>query len=210
MSAPISPGGFRRPKDTASVDTTMSRAPAACAASAIRVRSVTVPNRLGVCTTTQATSASSPVQHRRLGVHRQRRGDGLDAGGQGQGLDGVGIVGMQAGRQQRLAAPGDAVRHQDGFRRGGRAVVHRGVGRLHAGQGGDLGLELEGGLQGALGDLGLIGRVGGQELRALDQMIDRRRDVMAVGAGAAEEGPAPAGRFIDARRPSARSTSISP
>ena len=71
--------------------------------------------------------------------------------------------------------------------RRGRAVVHGGVGDLHAGQVRDLRLELEQVLQRALRDLRLIGRVGGQELGALDQVIDARRDVVAVGAGADEE-----------------------
>ena len=44
--------------DTASVVTTISRAPAAWAASAMAVTSVTVPKTLGVWTTTQAVSAS--------------------------------------------------------------------------------------------------------------------------------------------------------
>ncbi len=69
----------------------------------------------------------------------------------------------------------------------GRAVVHGGVGDLHAGEVRDLGLELEQVLQRALRNLRLVGRVGGQELRALDQVIDGRRDVMAIGAGADEE-----------------------
>ena len=58
MSAPMAPGDFNRPKDTASVVTTIISAPAARAASPIFVTSVAVPNRLGVCTTTQAVSAS--------------------------------------------------------------------------------------------------------------------------------------------------------
>jgi hypothetical protein len=58
MSAPISPGDFSRPKDTASVVTTINSAPAAWAAAAIFVTSVAVPKTLGVCTTTQAVSAS--------------------------------------------------------------------------------------------------------------------------------------------------------
>src|SRR5262249_7263731 len=50
----------------------------------------------------------------------------------------------------------------------------------------DLGLELEQHLQRALRDLRLVGRVRGQELTALDQVIDRRRHVMAIDAGADE------------------------
>jgi hypothetical protein len=58
MSAPISPGDFSSPKATASVVTTITRAPAAFAASAILEMSVTVPNTFGVWTTTQAVSLS--------------------------------------------------------------------------------------------------------------------------------------------------------
>jgi hypothetical protein len=43
-------------------------------------------------------------------------------------------------------------------------------------------------LQRALRDLGLVGSVAGQEFRALDQVIHRRRDVVLIGAGADEEG----------------------
>ena len=42
-------------------------------------------------------------------------------------------------------------------------------------------------LQRALGDLRLIGRVAGEEFRALDQVVDGRGDVVAIGAGAEEE-----------------------
>ena len=51
----------------------------------------------------------------------------------------------------------------------------------------DLGLELEQVLQRALRDLGLVRRVGGQELAALDHVVDGRGHVMAIGAGADEE-----------------------
>ena len=50
----------------------------------------------------------------------------------------------------------------------------------------DEGLELEDGLQRALGQLGLVGRVGGVELAAEQELVDRRRDVVRVGAGAEE------------------------
>ena len=56
MSAPISPGDFSKPIETASVTTTISRAPAAWAASAIFETSVAVPKTFGVWTTTQAVS----------------------------------------------------------------------------------------------------------------------------------------------------------
>ena len=97
------------------------------------------------------------------------------------------ILRMQAAGEHRLPPPGQAVGHQHGLGGRGRAVIHGGVGDLHAGQVRDLGLELEQVLQRALRNLGLVGRVGGEELGALDQVIDARRHVMAIGAGADEE-----------------------
>ena len=119
-------------------------------------------------------------------------GIGLRQGGReafplGRGLDDAAILRMQAARDQRLVAAGDAVGHQDGLGGAGRAVVHRGVGDLHAGEQRHLGLELEQVLQRALRDLRLIRRVRGQELAALDHVVDGRRHMMAVGAGADEE-----------------------
>ena len=67
-----------------------------------------------------------------------------------------------------------------------RALVERGVGDRQPGQLGDRGLELEHHLQPALGDLGLIRRVGGEELRARDDRVDQRRDVVVVHPGAEE------------------------
>ena len=58
ISAPIAPGDFSAPKETASVTTTMSKAPAACAFSASPERSLTRPKTSGICTTTQEVSPS--------------------------------------------------------------------------------------------------------------------------------------------------------
>jgi predicted ABC-type transport system involved in lysophospholipase L1 biosynthesis ATPase subunit len=82
----------------------------------------------------------------------------------------------------------DPVRHQDRFPHRRRTVVHGGVRNLAAEQARDLRLELEHHLQRALGDLGLVRRVAGQELAALNDVIDARRDVMPVRAAAEEEG----------------------
>jgi len=60
-------------------------------------------------------------------------------------------------------SPGHAHGHHGGFGHGGRAIVHGSVGDVHAGELADHGLEFENGGQGALRDLGLIGRVGGEE-----------------------------------------------
>src|SRR3546814_2535062 len=85
-------------------------------------------------------------------------------------------MGMKPRREQRLAAAGDAPRHHDRFPAGGRAVVHRRIGDVGAEQARNLALELEQHLQRALRDFGLIGRVGGQEFAALDQMVDARSE----------------------------------
>jgi len=61
---------------------------------------------------------------------------------------------------QAAFTPGDTHGHQRGFGHGGRTVIHRSVGNLHAGQLADHGLEFEDRRQRTLGDLGLIGRVG--------------------------------------------------
>ena len=95
---------------------------------------------------------------------------------------------VEPARKHRLAAPRDPPRHRDRLPAGGRAVVHRGVGDVAAVEPRDLGLELEQALERALGDFGLIGRVAGQELAALDQVIDAGRDMVAIGAAADEEG----------------------
>ena len=98
------------------------------------------------------------------------------------------VMRVHARGDDRLVPARDAVRHQDRFPHRGRAVVHRRVRDFAAEQARDLRLELEHHLQRALRDLGLVGRVAGQELAALDDVVDARRDVMLVGAAAEEEG----------------------
>ena len=113
----------------------------------------------------------------------------------GVGLDDLAIMRMQRARQHGAAAPGNAVGHHHRLGGRGGAVIHRRIGHIHAGDQRHLGLELEEILQRPLGDLGLVGRVGGEELAALDEVVDRRRHVMAIGAGA-EEARRPAGAEI--------------
>jgi hypothetical protein len=83
----------------------------------------------------------------------------------------------------------DAGRHHHGFGGGGGPVVHGGIRHFHAGEAGHLGLELEQHLQRALAHLSLIGRVGRQELRSLDEVVHCGGDVVAVSAGTHEERP---------------------
>ena len=120
------------------------------------------------------------------GSARREPVDGL-AGHVAEAVDHIGIMRVQTAGNDRLAAPGHPPRHQHSLTGRRRAVIHGGVGHLHAGQPAHLGLELEQNLQRALADLGLVRRVGGQELRALDQVIDARRHMVLVGAGADEE-----------------------
>ena len=117
------------------------------------------------------------------------------------GADDVAIMRMEAAREDDLVLAGQPPRHQHGLGGGGRAVIHRGVGDLHAGQVRDLGLELEQHLQRALRHFRLVGRVGGQPFGALDQVIDGRRDVVAIGAGADEERPVARGVVLARRAP---------
>ena len=186
MSAPCAPGGSSRPSDTTSVTTAISSAPLAWAASAMGRRLRIRPNTSGLCTTTQAVSSSiSAMMSSALpGVTGARC---IGAEQAGHGFHRLGIMRMQAARQDRLAALGDALGHQHRFGRGGRAVIERGVGHFHAGQQRHLGLEFEQILQRALRDFRLIGRVAGEEFRALDQMIHRAGHMMLVGARAAEK-----------------------
>ncbi len=126
-------------------------------------------------------------EDRRAGVGVDRRGPGIgvgDAVAQRHDID-VHVVAVRE-RAQRL----DRVRVQSGAhhealagvvqlgqiagggdRRG--ALVDRCVGHRQRGQLADRGLVLEHHLQAALGDLGLVGRVRREELRALHQHVDR-------------------------------------
>ena len=92
---------------------------------------------------------------------------------------------QRAGDQDPLAA-GQPVGHQDGLGRGHGPVVERGVGDVHAGELADERLVLEDGLQGALADLGLVGRVGRDELGPGAEVVDDRGDEVVVDAGPQE------------------------
>jgi hypothetical protein len=106
------------------------------------------------------------------------------------GIEHLAIFGMQVARDHRRMLPGDADRHHHGLGRAGRAVIHRGIRQVHAGEFRDHRLELEDGLQRALRKLGLVGRVGGQEFAALHQRVDDHGPVMEVGPGSEKTGVA--------------------
>ncbi len=106
------------------------------------------------------------------------------------GGDDLAVLGVDGAGDDGGVAAGDADGHHDGFGGAGGAVVHAGVGDLHAGELADHGLELEHGLEGALGDLGLVGGVGGEELAAGDDGVDQDGLVVAIDAGAEEGGVA--------------------
>ena len=138
-----------------------------------------------------------------LRVRRGRQRHDLMLGIAADGLDHGAVMRMQIAEQHRFLPPRDAVRHQHGLGGRGRAVIHGGVGHLHAGERRHLGLELEQILQRALRDLRLIGRIGGHEFRPLDDVIDGCRNVMLIGAAAGKERHRAGGR-IPRRQPAER------
>ena len=56
ISAPISPGRFKRPSETTSGTATISKQSLACTSAASLVKSTTFPKKSGFCTTTQLVS----------------------------------------------------------------------------------------------------------------------------------------------------------
>ena len=96
------------------------------------------------------------------------------------------VLGVHAGREHDLAAPGLHAGEDRGLGQRRAAVVHGGVADVHAGQLADRRLELEDRLEHALAALRLVGRVGGEELAAADDGVDHGGDVVVVDAGAEE------------------------
>ena len=93
--------------------------------------------------------------------------------------------------QDAVCLLGIAPSHHGSFRRGGCAVVHRGVGNVHARQLCNHRLILEDVVERALRYLGLIGRVRRQELRALDEVLHYAGRIVIVASctGKADELP---------------------
>ena len=98
------------------------------------------------------------------------------------------VVGGHRLHQGHSGPAGGPAGHEGGLRQAGGAVVHAGVGRLHVQELADHGLELEGGLEGALRDLGLVGRVGSQELAPAGDGGHHGRSEVAVDPTAQKEG----------------------
>ncbi len=132
MSAPIAPGDFSAPKDTASVTTTIKQR-----ARRLRLRGQRrdiahaaehvgdLHDDAGGFLIASRIERTFAVGRRRLDRAARITRDRLDHGA---------IMRMKAARQHRLLALREAMRHQHGLGRRGRAVIHRGVRHLHAGR----------------------------------------------------------------------------
>ena len=79
-----------------------------------------------------------------------------------------------------VAASGDPAGHESGLGEGGGTVIHASVGDVHAGEVADHGLEVVGGLKGALANLGLVGSIGSVELAAAGHVADHAGDVVVI------------------------------
>ena len=105
-------------------------------------------------------------------------------------VDGVRV---KACAQDHVLPLRHAPRHEHGLGAAARGVVHGGVRDLHPEELADERLKLVYRLERPLAHLRLIRRVGRVELRAEQQLIDRRRDVVVVHAAAQEREGAGAG-----------------
>ena len=102
------------------------------------------------------------------------------------GAQGLDRVRMQARAHHEAPAAVVQLREVGGRRHGRWPLVGRRVRHRQARELGDRRLVLEHHLQPALGDLRLVGRVRRQELRALHEHVDQRRDVVVVHPSAEE------------------------
>ncbi len=99
------------------------------------------------------------------------------------GLDGVDDLRMRGGGDiDALAAAG--LGHHDRLCRRRGAVIDGGVAHVHAGQFADHGLVFEDGLQHALADFRLIGRIGGDKFLLGGDRRHNGGDVVVIAAGA--------------------------
>ena len=191
MSTPCSPGGFRMPSGSGSAAHTTS-AP------------VRPPGLGQLAELLDRAQEVGLLDEHGGGVVVDRGGERLDVrgalGGQRHLLDlhpeadrvraqRSPRVRVQPAASDQLRALGLQLRQVARGRHGARALVHRRVRHRQPGQLRDRGLELEHHLQPALRDLRLVRRVRRQELRARQQVVDQRRDVVVVHARAQERSP---------------------
>ena len=127
-----------------------------------------------------------PVQIRLSGDGRHGVGDRV-TGEMRHGLHDLRIVGVQRARENRALTLGYPGCHRHRLPARGRPVIERGIGHGAAIEPRDLRLEFEQHLQRALRDFRLVGRVGRQELAALDDGVDAGGDMVAIGPRAEEE-----------------------
>ena len=152
-----------------------------------RARPRGTPKKFGCWKMTAA--APSAAARTRVGIGRAalvRHLDDLEAEAGRVGLHDLAHLRARRLGDDDLRAAGRVLR--DEARVGGdrRAVVARRVRDVHAGQLADRGLVLEDRLQHALAHLGLVRRVRGQELAALQHRVDDRGHVVVVDARAEE------------------------
>jgi hypothetical protein len=136
----------------------------------------------------------------RRAVGRQRQRVDLHGDAARVRVEHLAVARVQRPAHQQPRAARGAHREQAGLGGCRRTVVERGVGDVEPGQLADQRLELEDRLQRALAHLGLVRRVGSQELAATGERVDHRRDEVVVRAGAEKAGPA-LGRGVLLRQP---------
>ncbi len=102
------------------------------------------------------------------------------------GFGNFAVMRVQTTGQNSLFATGRTAGHQNGFGTGRCAIPHRCVCHIHAGDRCHLGLEFEQILQRTLCDFRLIGRIGRQEFTTLNDIVNRRRNMVAIGTGTEE------------------------
>ena len=100
------------------------------------------------------------------------------------------VFGMHGTRHEHAATAREALSHENGFGCGCRAIPHGGVGDFLAGQLGHQGLKFEDGLQRALADFRLIGRVRGEEFTAQQDCVRNYGTQVVIDAGAQKTGVA--------------------
>ena len=91
---------------------------------------------------------------------------------------------MHGACYEHALAPRHALRHQHGFSRGRRSVIHRGVRHFLSRELAHQRLKLEDRLQRALRDFRLIGRIRGEKLSSLNNRVRNNRAQMIVNARA--------------------------